>query len=167
HGLQENLLGKSHLIQFESNWFIQFIILDTDYENYACLYSCLQRFTFKAEFVWVLSRAPVVTQSFVRRCRELITTESGFDWRRLHMVEQGETCPYWEDHLQEQSKESLESKTELQNMVNAVDDEVKAIINEEIEFQEDDIFYYHSSSGPQNTGFDFRLFFIAIAILFF
>ncbi|KAF2368084.1 Lipocalin/cytosolic fatty-acid binding domain, partial [Trinorchestia longiramus] len=65
-------------------------VAETDYTNFACVYSCIQRFTFKAEFVAVMSRTPSIKKAYVEQCRATITEQSSFDWSHLSMVEQGE-----------------------------------------------------------------------------
>ena len=40
-------------------------VLDTDYENWAAIYSCKNILLFKYEFGWILTREPTLNQTYV------------------------------------------------------------------------------------------------------
>ncbi|CAL4068200.1 unnamed protein product [Meganyctiphanes norvegica] len=70
-------------------------IIDTDYHNYACVYSCMSFVGFKAEFSWVFSRAPVLAQEFIDKCHNKLT-EMSVDPSLMNKIVQADVCPYWE-----------------------------------------------------------------------
>ncbi|XP_018011456.1 crustacyanin-A2 subunit [Hyalella azteca] len=73
-------------------------IIATDYDTYACVYSCMKTFAMKAEFAWILSRHPLLDKPSMEACMEAFTEQHEFDLGKLESVEQGKTCPYW-SHL--------------------------------------------------------------------
>jgi len=47
-------------------------VLDTDYDNYACMLACGEKMGFKAEFGTVMSRMPVMPLGAVERCQQMV-----------------------------------------------------------------------------------------------
>merc|ERR1712142_477168 len=72
-------------------------IIDTDYHNYACVYSCMSFVGFKAEFSWVFGRAPVLAQEFIDKCNDKLT-EMNVDPTQMNKILQADAdvCPYWD-----------------------------------------------------------------------
>ncbi|XP_076028822.1 crustacyanin-C1 subunit-like isoform X2 [Oratosquilla oratoria] len=68
-------------------------ITDTDYVNYACVYSCMEYVGFRAEFAWVFSRKPQLEEKYIERCRTNLQ-EKGVDPDKMVEVRQGDSCPY-------------------------------------------------------------------------
>lgn len=70
-------------------------ILSTDYQTYACMYTCMDFVAFKAEFAFTLTRSPLAKQSSLQTCRDVYSEEAGLDPASMVLIEQGKTCPYW------------------------------------------------------------------------
>ncbi|XP_069170704.1 uncharacterized protein [Procambarus clarkii] len=74
---------------------VPYQIVATDYRTYACVYSCLEYFGFRAEFAWVFGRTPVLPPSTIDRCH-LAFANMGVDPSKMVPIVQGQTCPYYE-----------------------------------------------------------------------
>merc|ERR1740131_826284 len=70
-------------------------IIDTDYETYSCVYSCLEYYGFRAEFAWVFGRRPSIEASAVQKCHQTFR-DMGVDPTKMLVIQQGKDCPYWE-----------------------------------------------------------------------
>ncbi|KAK7078902.1 hypothetical protein SK128_015572, partial [Halocaridina rubra] len=68
-------------------------ILATDYENYACVHSCLSFMGFRAAFSWIYTRKPNTDHTYVVLCRDYFA-EKGVDPNPLKPMKQGKDCPY-------------------------------------------------------------------------
>lgn len=126
-------------------------ILATDYTTFACMYSCLQRFTFKGEFGWVLSREPRQQRSKVEKCQAIFDEKTNFDWDSLIFLEQGETCPYW-DNLTAKRQRALDR--ENAEASERLDKELTEVVEMAIEEDTDDmqeLFYMEDLSGAAST----------------
>merc|ERR1711990_1384028 len=74
----------------ESNY----IIVDTDYENYSIVYSCFSVFKTK---VWILSRTPIMDESYYQHAVDVIKKEIphyDFDTEMIPVEYQGDSCTY-------------------------------------------------------------------------
>ncbi|CAL4166092.1 unnamed protein product, partial [Meganyctiphanes norvegica] len=82
-------------IQFENPSFAApFVILDTDYDSYACIYSCMDfnnRYVSDFGFVW--SRVPDMHPTKFDKCKAAFASIS-VDTGRLETVKHGDTCNY-------------------------------------------------------------------------
>jgi len=86
----------SHLsIKFEQQSIASpYVILDTDYENYSCIYSCMDfNEKFVADFLFIWSRIPIMEAQYTKKCR-VAFREVGLDVSRLEKVTQGSYCDY-------------------------------------------------------------------------
>ena len=64
-------------------------ILDTDYDSYAIVYSCNQKFfdLFKTELLWILTRERSPSYSVIQKAMSVIRKQ-GIDTRRLKRTRQ-------------------------------------------------------------------------------
>ncbi|XP_064084944.1 crustacyanin-C1 subunit-like [Macrobrachium nipponense] len=90
-------LGDPHLmINLENSFPAPLIILDTDYNNYACLYSCIDyNYDHHSDFSFFFARAPDAYDKYVDKCRAAFDS-IGVDSNRLIKTEQGNECDYEE-----------------------------------------------------------------------
>ncbi|XP_042889576.1 crustacyanin-A1 subunit-like [Penaeus japonicus] len=71
-----------------------YVILDTDYENFACIYSCTgNNFGYYSDFAFIFSRSPSLSDRYYRRC-ESAFMNIGVDPSRFTKTTQGSSCPY-------------------------------------------------------------------------
>ncbi|CAL4079538.1 unnamed protein product, partial [Meganyctiphanes norvegica] len=70
---------------------IPFQILSTDYDNYACVYSCLKYEDFKVEFKWVLRRDKSKATDASRMCKTVFQ-KNRIDISKLTDTYQGPIC---------------------------------------------------------------------------
>ncbi|ROT83802.1 crustacyanin subunit C [Penaeus vannamei] len=71
-----------------------YVILDTDYENFSCIYSCVEfNYGYYADFAFIFSRSPSLSDQYLRRC-EAAFKEIGVDVSRFAKTVQGSNCPY-------------------------------------------------------------------------
>ncbi|XP_071527885.1 uncharacterized protein [Panulirus ornatus] len=70
-----------------------YLVIDTDYRTFSCVYSCLEYFSFRAEFFWLFGRTPTLPEHTANRCHERLTA-MGIDYTKMAVIRQGETCPY-------------------------------------------------------------------------
>ncbi|CAL4061268.1 unnamed protein product, partial [Meganyctiphanes norvegica] len=82
-------------IQFDQPSFAApYVILDTDYDNYSCIYSCTDyNGNFVSDFLFVWSRTPTMSQNHLSKCVTAFN-KHGLDTNRLNTVEQGSQCDY-------------------------------------------------------------------------
>ncbi|XP_071544073.1 crustacyanin-C1 subunit-like [Panulirus ornatus] len=70
------------------------VILETDYDNYACLYTCLDvRYGYEVEFAFIMSRSPTPAEEYVWRC-EKVFKDLDVDASSFKKTIQGSSCPY-------------------------------------------------------------------------
>ncbi|XP_047478754.1 crustacyanin-C1 subunit-like [Penaeus chinensis] len=88
-------LGDPHLsVDYEGSWIAPYVILDTDYENFSCIYSCTEyNFGYYSDFSFIFSRSPSLSDQYVRRC-EAAFKKIGVDLSRFAKTVQGSDCPY-------------------------------------------------------------------------
>ncbi|CAL4153158.1 unnamed protein product, partial [Meganyctiphanes norvegica] len=88
--------NSPHLsIQFEMpSWAAPFVILDTDYDSYACIYSCMDfNNQFVADFGFVWSRIPDMHIMNFEKCRTAFT-KIALNTERIQIIKQGDDCKY-------------------------------------------------------------------------
>ncbi|ROT83851.1 crustacyanin subunit C [Penaeus vannamei] len=83
-------LGDPHLsIDYEGSFTAPYVILDTDYENFSCIYSCVEfNYGYYADFAFIFSRSPSLSDQYLRRC-EAAFKEIGVDVSRFAKTVQG------------------------------------------------------------------------------
>merc|ERR1711915_177069 len=88
-------LGDPHLmVAFENSFPAPLVILDTDYNNYACLYSCMNyNFGYYSDFNFIFTREPTPSDSYIKKC-EGVFKNIGVDTNRFLKTVQGTSCPY-------------------------------------------------------------------------
>ncbi|XP_027233275.2 crustacyanin-C1 subunit [Penaeus vannamei] len=88
-------LGEPHLsVDYEESWIAPYVILDTDYENFACVYSCTEyNFGYYSDFSFIFSRSPSLSDKYIRRC-EAAFSNIGVDMSRFTKTVQGSSCSY-------------------------------------------------------------------------
>ncbi|XP_064084032.1 crustacyanin-C1 subunit-like [Macrobrachium nipponense] len=88
-------LGDPHLmVDFENSFAAPLVILDTDYNNYACLYSCIDNnFGYYSDFAFIFTRNPTHGDTYAGKC-EVAFTSIGLDTSRFYKTAQGANCPY-------------------------------------------------------------------------
>lgn len=68
-------------------------VVETDYESYSCVHSCLAMMGFRAAFSWVLSRRPTLDPALLQRCHDRLN-KWGVDTSALVPTTQGEVCVF-------------------------------------------------------------------------
>ncbi|XP_053635312.1 crustacyanin-C1 subunit [Cherax quadricarinatus] len=88
-------LGDPHLtIDYENSWAAPYVILDTDYTNFACIYSCHSyNFDYYSDFAFIFTRSPSLADKFVKRC-EAAFKSINVDTSRFIKTVQGSSCNY-------------------------------------------------------------------------
>ncbi|CAL4065178.1 unnamed protein product, partial [Meganyctiphanes norvegica] len=82
-------------IQFEQPSFASpYVILDTDYDNYSCIYSCTDyNGDFVSDWLFVWSRSSTLDAQYMDKCL-VAYRKLGLDVNRLEKVTQGSDCDY-------------------------------------------------------------------------
>ena len=83
-------------------YFVPFIggdyqVLDTDYENFAIVYSCGNKFFTpqKDELVWILTREETISAELDAQIKEIIETKTGYNTtKNFRTTKQGGSCKY-------------------------------------------------------------------------
>ncbi|XP_071551819.1 crustacyanin-C1 subunit-like [Panulirus ornatus] len=90
-----NPFGEPHLtIDYEDSWAAPYVILETDYSNYACIYSCHDyNFGYYSDFAFVFSRSPDLADKYEERC-VAVFKGINVDTSRFTKTLQGSSCPY-------------------------------------------------------------------------
>ncbi|XP_027230096.2 crustacyanin-A1 subunit [Penaeus vannamei] len=92
-------LGEANLsIDYEESFMAPFVILDTDYDNFACIHSCIDFSQgYLADFAFIFSRSPSMSDKHLKRC-ETAFRNIGLDTSRFTKTVQGHSCRY-ETHM--------------------------------------------------------------------
>jgi len=86
------VIGKSFLAKYFPG---DYRVINTDYENFALIFSCADYLVAKVEFVWILSRTPQLSEEQVDSLKIYITEKLGYPAERLRLTNQsGEFCGY-------------------------------------------------------------------------
>ncbi|KAG7177236.1 crustacyanin-C1 subunit-like [Homarus americanus] len=93
--LYPNPFGEPHLsIDYENSFAAPLVILETDYSNYACLYSCIDyNFGYHSDFSFIFSRSANLADKYVKKC-EAAFKNINVDTTRFVKTVQGSSCPY-------------------------------------------------------------------------
>ena len=80
-------------------WYIpagDYRVLDTDYSNYAVIYSCADILgVAKNENVWILSRDVVLSDNLLNRAKDVIRERvPWYDMKNIYDTKQGGKCKY-------------------------------------------------------------------------
>ncbi|XP_064084054.1 crustacyanin-C1 subunit-like isoform X2 [Macrobrachium nipponense] len=88
-------LGDPHLmVNFDNSFPAPLLILDTDYENYACLYSCMNyNHDYHSDFSFIFTRSETPSNSHLKKC-EKVFRSIGVNTRRFFKTVQGNVCSY-------------------------------------------------------------------------
>ncbi|XP_063600406.1 crustacyanin-C1 subunit-like [Penaeus indicus] len=88
-------LGEPNLsIDYEGSFMAPFVILDTDYDNFACIHSCVDVSQgYFADFAFIFSRTPSMSDKHLKRC-EAAFRDIAVDTSRFVKTVQGSSCPY-------------------------------------------------------------------------
>ncbi|XP_068227313.1 crustacyanin-C1 subunit-like [Palaemon carinicauda] len=88
-------LGDPHLmINLENSFPSPLVILDTDYNNYACMYSCMDyTYGYHSDFAFYFTRSPDSHDKYISKCKAAFE-DIGVDSSRLIKTEQGRDCDY-------------------------------------------------------------------------
>ncbi|XP_045123581.1 crustacyanin-A2 subunit-like [Portunus trituberculatus] len=70
-----------------------YVIVDTDYETYACVHSCMAMMGFRAAFSWIVSRRPSLDPALIAHCKDQLH-QWDVDTSTMLPVSQGKDCPY-------------------------------------------------------------------------
>ncbi|ROT62660.1 crustacyanin subunit C [Penaeus vannamei] len=83
----------NNTIHFSAAWIAPYVILDTDYENFSCIYSCSgYNFGYYSDFAFIFSRSPTLADRYYRRC-EAAFMNIGVEPSRFSKTTQGSSCP--------------------------------------------------------------------------
>ena len=88
------------LLSFSDSWIGKHIkgdyqIVDTDYESFAVVYSCMDLFVARAEFVWILSRTPEISQEKLNELTNIIADKTKISVDTIRFTNQKkEFCGY-------------------------------------------------------------------------
>ncbi|XP_071551621.1 crustacyanin-A1 subunit-like [Panulirus ornatus] len=90
-----NPMGDPHLtIDYENSFASPFVVLETDYTNYACTYSCVDfNSGYYTDFAFIFSRSPSLDDRYVKKC-EAAFKNINVDTSRFVKTIQGRDCPY-------------------------------------------------------------------------
>ena len=71
-------------------------ILDTDYSNYAVIYSCTDLLgVAKTEYVWILSRGIELSDDLLNQAQNAIRERvPSYDMKNMYNTKQGGNCKY-------------------------------------------------------------------------
>ena len=71
-------------------------MLETDYDNYAIVYSCHDIFGFsKIHYTWLLTRTPELREEVLSKAEETLKNKvSDYDFNNFRLTKQGADCKY-------------------------------------------------------------------------
>lgn len=71
-----------------------YTILDTDYENYSCIYSCVDyNSNYHSDFAFIFTRSPTPSDNYLRKCQKAFN-DINVELSRFIRTDQGSSCPY-------------------------------------------------------------------------
>ncbi len=68
-------------------------VLDTDYENWTAVYSCLSVGAFNFEYAWLMSRTNTLSDQLLAQA-EAAYTRNGIDVNKFRPTAQSDDCNY-------------------------------------------------------------------------
>ncbi|ROT62661.1 crustacyanin subunit A [Penaeus vannamei] len=81
------------LIDFPTVFAAPYEVIETDYDSYACVYSCIDTDKYKSEFGFVFSRTPQNSASAISRCASVFR-RNGVDFSLFNPVPHTSECVY-------------------------------------------------------------------------
>ncbi|XP_068226335.1 crustacyanin-A2 subunit-like [Palaemon carinicauda] len=81
------------LIDFPTVLGYPYVVIDTNYETYACVYSCVDWNEYKTEFAFVFSRTPENNGPATAKCKKVFS-KRGIDFSKFVTVPHTEECTY-------------------------------------------------------------------------
>lgn len=73
-------------------------VLDTDYDNYAIVYSCTSVYVAKSEYIWVLTRERNPDESVIFQALQTLKARlPEYDQTQVRRTNQGATCKYLQE----------------------------------------------------------------------
>lgn len=73
-------------------------VLDTDYDNYAIVYSCDTFYVAKTEYIWVLTRAQFPDDQIIYNALQTLKQKvPDYDQTQIRRTQHGGSCKYFED----------------------------------------------------------------------
>ena len=81
------------LVDFPDTFAAPYVVLDTDYTTYSCVYSCIGWDAYKSEFGFTFSRQPGGGALADQRCARVFA-QQGVDYRQFQQVTHDQTCRY-------------------------------------------------------------------------
>ena len=77
---------------------VVFRVVDTDYETYSVVYSCIPYPFFKDEIMWILTRARIPDSSIITTAENIIKAKlPNYSLDNFKKIQQGGTCRYLYD----------------------------------------------------------------------
>ncbi|XP_063868667.1 crustacyanin-A2 subunit-like isoform X1 [Scylla paramamosain] len=70
-----------------------YVVVDTDYETYSCVHSCMSMMGFRAAFSWIVARRPTLDPALIAHCKDQLH-KWDIDTSTMLPVRQGKNCPY-------------------------------------------------------------------------
>ena len=84
--------GESFLSKFFKG---DYRVIDTDYENFSIVYSCTDLLIARAEFLWILSRTPKISDEQLINLSAFVANKLGYTPDRLRFTRQDvDFCEY-------------------------------------------------------------------------
>jgi lipocalin len=107
-GKKTTVIGKATLtsdpfrlqISFSDSWIGKLFkgdyqVVDTDYESFTVVYSCSDLYVARAEFVWILSRTPEISQEKLNELTNIIADKTKISVDLIRFTNQKkEFCGY-------------------------------------------------------------------------
>ncbi|XP_047478260.1 crustacyanin-A2 subunit-like [Penaeus chinensis] len=81
------------LIDFPSVFAAPYEVIETDYDSYSCVYSCIDTDKYKSEFGFVFSRTPQNSATAIDRCASVFR-RNGVDFSLFNVVPHTAECVY-------------------------------------------------------------------------
>ncbi|XP_068226347.1 crustacyanin-A2 subunit-like [Palaemon carinicauda] len=81
------------LIDFPTVMGYPYEVIDTDYNTYSCVYSCVDWNAYKTEFAFVFSRNPENNGLATSKCKTIFT-KYGIDFKKFVAVPHTDDCVY-------------------------------------------------------------------------